>query len=51
VQCPTHGVKQVRVPWADERARFTTLFERLAIDVLRETDILGATRILRISWD
>src|SRR4030043_318346 len=25
--------------------------ERLAIDVLRECDILGATRILRISWD
>jgi hypothetical protein len=33
------------------RARFTTLFERLAIDVLLETDILGTTRILRISWD
>jgi len=51
VQCPTHGVKQVRLPWAEARARFTTLFERLAIDVLLETDILGATRILRISWD
>jgi len=51
VQCPTHGVKQVRLPWAEERARFTTLFERLAIDVLLETDILGATRILRISWN
>jgi transposase len=51
VQCPTHGVKQVRLPRAEERARFTTLFERLAIDVLLETDILGATRILRISWD
>jgi transposase len=51
VQCPTHGVKQVRLPWAEVRARFTTLFERLAIDVLLETDILGATRILRISWD
>jgi transposase len=51
VQCPTHGVRQVRLPWAEARARFTTLFERLAIDVLLETDILGATRILRISWD
>jgi transposase len=27
------------------------LFERLAIDVLKETDVQGATRILRISWD
>jgi transposase len=51
VQCPTHGVRQVRLPWAEARARFTTLFERLAIDVLLETDITGATRILRISWD
>jgi len=51
VQCPQHGVRQVRLPWAEPRARFTTLFERLAIDVLRETDVQGATRILRISWD
>ena len=49
--CPEHGVWQVRLPWADAKARFTLLFERLAIDVLLESDILGATRILRISWD
>ena len=51
VECPTHGVRQVRLPWAEVRARFTALFERLAIDVLQETDVRGATRILRISWD
>jgi transposase len=51
VQCPTHGVRQVRLPWAEGRSRFTTLFERLAIDVLRECDIAGACAILRISWD
>ena len=51
VECPEHGVRQAHLPWADERARFTLLFERLAIDVLRETDVLGATGILRISWD
>lgn len=51
VDCPEHGVRQVRVPWAEPKARFTALFERFAIDVLRETDVLGATRILRISWD
>ena len=51
VNCPEHGIKQVRLPWAEPKARFTALFERLAIDVLRETDVLGATRILRISWD
>lgn len=51
VKCPDHGVKQVRLPWAEPRARFTAMFERFAIDVLRETDVLGATRILRITWD
>jgi transposase len=51
VRCDEHGVKQVRVPWAEPRSRFTLLFERFAIDVLRETDILGAARILDISWD
>jgi transposase len=51
VTCPEHGVRQVQLPWAEPRGRFTTLFERLAIDVLRETDVKGATQILRISWD
>jgi transposase len=51
VSCPAHGVRQVRLPWAEPRARLTALFERLAIDVLKETDITGACRILRISWD
>jgi transposase len=51
VHCPTHGVRQVRVPWAEGRSRFTVLFERLGIEVLRECDIAGACAILRISWD
>ena len=51
VECAEHGVRQVRLPWAEARARFTTLFERLAIDVLLETDVLGAARILGITWD
>jgi transposase len=44
-------VRQARVPWAEPKSRFTLMFERFVIDVLRETDVLGATRILRISWD
>jgi transposase len=51
VACGEHGVVQVLVPWAEPRSRFTLLFERLAIDVLRQCDVSGATRILRISWD
>lgn len=51
VRCATHGVRQVRLPWAEPMARFTMLFERLAIDVLKECDVEGACRILRVSWD
>lgn len=51
VKCSEHGILQVRVPWAEPKSRFTVLFERLAIDVLQQCDVTGATRILRISWD
>ena len=51
VDCPDHGVRQVRLPWAEPMARFTTLFERLAVDVLTECDVQGASRLLRTSWD
>src|SRR3954469_19164933 len=51
VQCPEHGVKQVRLAWAEPRSRFTAMFERFAIDVLLHTDVTGARKILRISWD
>jgi len=51
VRCQEHGSRQVALPWADPRARFTSLFECLAIDVLLETDVIGGSRVLRISWD
>jgi transposase len=51
IECERHGVKQVRVPWAEPGSQFTALFERLAIDVLRECSITGAVGLLRISWD
>jgi transposase len=52
VECPTHGVRQVRVPWAEARSRFTLLMERLIIDLIQQCSTLsGARRIARISWD
>jgi transposase len=51
VSCAEHGVLQVRLPWAEPMARFTILFERLAVDVLKECDVTGAGRLLRTSWD
>lgn len=51
VRCLEHGVRQVKLPWAEPRARFTLLFERFAIEVLRQTSIQAARRILGISWE
>ncbi len=51
VACRDHGIRQVRVPWELPGSRFTLPFERHAIDVLLEADVLGATRLLRVSWD
>ncbi len=51
VECPNDGVVQVKVPWAEPKSRFTILFERLAIDVLKQCDVTGAAEILKISWD
>lgn len=51
VSCEFHGIRQVRVPWALPGARFSLGFEKHAIEVLLEADVLGAARLLRISWD
>jgi len=52
VDCPTHGVRQVRVPWAEARSRFTVLMERLIIDLIQQcSTVLGACRIARITGD
>ena len=51
VSCPEHGTQMVAVPWTEKFARFTRLFERLAIDLMRECSVLAACDILGISWD
>ena len=51
VRCPEHGSQTVAVPWAEKYGRFTKLFERLAIDVLRECSVSAACALLRMSWD
>lgn len=52
ISCPEHGVVTVNVPWAGAYSRFTELFERFAIDVLKAAkSVKSATELLRISWD
>jgi transposase len=50
--CPAHGAKTVKVPWAGPNSPFTLLFERFAIDVLYAArSIKQAQELLKISWD
>jgi transposase len=51
VSCDDHGVRQVRLPWAEPKSRFTVLFEGFAITVLQAVGVAGARKILRLSWD
>lgn len=51
LNCPTHGIKQLTVPWAEPGSRFTALFEALAIDWLKQASISAVSKRLRISWD
>jgi len=51
VQCPEHGVHQVRVPWAEPNANFTAMFEALVIDWLKVASFSAVAAKLRMTWD
>jgi len=51
IECRDHGVQQLGVPWAEDRSRFTQLFEGLTIGLLHEMSIAAVARRLRLSWD
>ena len=51
VGCAGHGVLQREVPWAERGSRFTTMFECLAIDWLREASVSTVSRRLSVSRD
>lgn len=51
VSCDAHGVRQVVVPWAEGRSRFTAMFEALAISWLKLATIKGVAERLRLTWD
>ena len=48
--CAQHGVLAVRVPWAEAHARFTALFERLAIDWMQAASQQAVAERLGLSW-
>ncbi|WP_035186321.1 ISL3 family transposase, partial [Acidiphilium sp. JA12-A1] len=47
--CPEHGVKRVRVPWAREGSGFTLLFEQVALMLAREMPVQAAARQMAIT--
>jgi transposase len=50
-QCPTHGVRVVKLPWAEPSSRFTALFEALAISWLKAASQKAVAELLGLSWD
>jgi transposase len=52
IQCSKHGIKQVKVPWAEENSRMTAMFESLVIDWLRDAGSISAVaNMMNLSWD
>lgn len=51
VNCKEHGVRQVKLPWAEPKSRFTLMFESFAILVLRASGVAGTQKMLGLSWD
>jgi transposase len=51
-QCPEHGVKTVRVPWAEKDSRFTLHFESLAVQMIAACrSLTQAADLLQLDWD
>ena len=50
-ECSEHGVKVVKLPWAEPSSRFTALFEALAIEWLKEASQTAVAGQLQLSWD
>jgi Transposase and inactivated derivatives len=51
VNCPEHGVHQVRLPWAEKNSRFTLEFERQVCLWLRDAPISAVAFMFGLSWD
>jgi transposase len=50
-ECPEHGVRVAKLPWAEPAARFTALFEALAIHWLQAASQSAVAGLLNLSWD
>lgn len=46
VDCPEHGVRQVKVPWARVRSGFTLLFEALVMALVKEMPVAAVAGLI-----
>lgn len=47
IDCSTHGVRQVNVPWARPGSGFTLLYEALALLMCQQMPVAGAAKLMR----
>jgi transposase len=51
IRCKEHGIKSIRVPWAEKNSRYTLLFESFALRVLQVArSVEEARRLLGLNW-
>jgi transposase len=50
-ECSNHGVRVVKMAWAEPASRFTALFELLAIEWLKAASQKAVAGLLKLSWD
>jgi transposase len=51
VNCSDHGCLTIDVSWAEQKSRFTLLFETLVISWLQTASILAVSKQLSLSWN
>ena len=49
--CKEHGVKLMRVPWAEGNSHFTAMFEAMVISWLKNSSIKAVAELCGLSWD
>ena len=50
MKCTEHGIKQVKVPWAEDNSQFTAKFESRIIEWLEEVLISKVAIRFELSW-
>jgi len=50
-ECREHGVRVVKLPWAEPHSRFTALMEGLAMAWLKQASQKAVAEQLHLSWD